>query len=271
MISLFRLLPLALLSVTAVVPVASAAGAGDVETAIKTSFNYRMVLRSHVDVRVSDDVATLSGRAEDETTRMLAEETALAHPGVRRVVNRIEVKPWLSEFSDGWMARHIELLLMVKAEVNPETTQVVVRNGVATLTGTAETAGQKALTVRYAQQIVGVKSVVDRIEVSTAAVARRFWDGPIDDASITSQLRHAIRQTPEIQPRSITLSTLDGAVLIVGVARTEAEKAHITQLAREVRGASSVTNQLTVAETLTDAERAVPVPLQREGDSRLDG
>ncbi len=262
-----------LLFVSLVLPASlvSAAGAGDVERDIKSSFNYRMVLRSHVDVRVSGEVATLTGRAEDETTRTLAEETALSHPGVNRVVNRIEVKPWLNEFSDGWMARHIELLLMVKADVNPETTQVVVREGVATLTGTAETAEQKALTVRYAAQISGVKAVVDQIKVSDAPVARRFWDGPIDDASITSQLRHAIRQTPAVQPQSIALSTLDGAVLITGLARSEAEKEHITQLAREVRGVVTVTNWLSVPQTAEGQVAPVPIPVDRQGDSRLEG
>lgn len=242
-----RILTLAGVFLTAGAAHLTAAGRGDIEGEIKYSFNYRMVLRNHVDVRVFNATATLTGRAEDESTKLLAAETALLHPAIERVDNQIEVKPWLREFSDGWIAEHIRLRLMVKNGVNPETTQIDVREGIATLSGTVMTPAQKALTVRLAGEVVGVNRVVNALALSSAPVARRFWDGPIDDASITSQLHHILRESSEVETSGLNCSTLDGVITLTGMVRSEAEKDRVTQLAGEVRGCVAVESDLAVA------------------------
>ena len=224
----------------------SAARDVEIELAAKTSFNFRMVLRGHVSIRVNDGIATLSGRVEDQTTRSLASETVELYPGVERVINNVVVSPLLNEFSDGWIAQHVHLRLLVKAGANPDNVDVSVTGGDVTLRGTVETEHQKELTATFTREVVGVNTVVNQLVVSNRPADRRRWDGPIDDPSITSQLRHAIRESPNVKAPSVLVTTLDGRVLITGTARTQAEKARITELAQQVRGSVSVDNQMSV-------------------------
>ena len=218
----------------------------DIEFAAKTSFNFRMFLRGQVSVRLNHGIATLTGRVEDQTTRTLASETVALYPGVERIINNVVVRPLLNEFSDGWIAQHVHLRLLVKAGANPDNVDVSVTGGDVTLRGTVETEHQKELTATFTREVVGVNTVVNQLVVSNRPADRRRWDGPIDDPSITSQLQHAIRESPNVKAPSVLVTTLDGGVLITGTARTQAEKARITELAQQVRGSVSVDNQMSV-------------------------
>ena len=219
----------------------------DIEFAAKTSFNFRMFLRGQVSVRLNHGIATLTGRVGDQTTRTLASETVALYPGVERIINNVVVRPLLNEFSDGWIAQHVHRRLLVKKDTNPDSVHISVRAGNVTLTGTAETAAQKEITSTYAREVVGVNAVFNQLVVTDQPADRRRWDGPIDDASITAQLRHAMRECPKVDAPTASVTARDGHIAITGTARTESERARITELAQQVRGSVSADNQMIVS------------------------
>ena len=73
--------------------------------------------------------------------------------------------PRFAEHSDAWIALKIRSELLVKANVSATATKVDVKDGIVTLTGTAENLAQKDLTEVYAKDIDNVKSVRNEIVV----------------------------------------------------------------------------------------------------------
>lgn len=238
-----------LLLILAASPVLLFASSSDdrkIEDAAKASYNYRTVLEDHVRVKVNDGIVTLTGTVEDDDDRDLAEDTVKNLPGVADVKNEILVKPAHPKHSDGWIALKIRSRLLVKAHVSSTTTTVAVKDGVVTLTGSADNSAQKELTGLYAREIEGVKSVTNDIVVKDPPVRRETLGDKIDDASITTQVKYALLRHKSTSALKTKVTTRDGVVMIAGEAASEAEKTLVSKLAQDVRGVKSVTNTMTI-------------------------
>jgi hyperosmotically inducible periplasmic protein len=213
-----------------------------IEDAAKASYNYRMVLEDHVKVKAQDGVVTLSGTVQDKDDRALAVDTVENLPGVVSVRNEIKVEPTYPEKSDAWMAVKIRSRLLVKGNVSATSTKVDVKEGHATLTGSADNAAQKELTGIYAAEIEGVKTVKNELVITDKATMGE----KIDDASITSQVKYALLTHKGTSAVKTKIITSDGVVMVTGEAGSDAEKALVTKLAKDVRGVNSVSNNMTV-------------------------
>lgn len=213
-----------------------------IEEAAKASYNYRTVLEDNVKVKANDGVVTLTGTVQDKDDKALAADTVENLPGVIGVNNKIVVKPAYPEKSDGWMALKIRGRLLVKGNVSAATTKVEVKDGHAMLSGTADNLAQKELTGIYAAEIDGVKSVKNDIVVTDKPTMAE----KIDDASITSQVKFALLTHKSTSALHTKIVTSDGVVLVTGEASSEAEKALVTKLAKDVRGVNSVSNNMIV-------------------------
>lgn len=227
---------------------ASSATDRKIEEAAKASYNYRTVLEDHVKVSAKDGLVTLTGTVQDSDDKALAADTVENLPGVTAVKNDIVVHPSYPEKSDGWMALKIRGRLLVKGNVSAASTTVAVQDGVATLGGTADNAAQRELTEVYAKDIDGVKSVVNNIAIKdmSAPAPKPTLGDKMDDASITSQVKYALLSHHSTSALKTKVTTNDGAVMITGVASSDAEKSLVTKLAKDVRGVTSVTNDMTV-------------------------
>lgn len=217
-----------------------------IEDAAKASYNYRTVLADHVKVKADDGLVTLTGTVEDKGEKDLAADTVENLPGVVGVKNEIEIKSSYPEHSDAWMAFKIRSLLLVKANVSAATTTVDVKDGVVTLTGTADNVAQKDLTAIYAQEIDNVKSVNNDIVIKESPPSKETLSDKIDDASITSQVKFALLSHKATSALMTKVTTNDGIVTVSGVADNDAEKSLVSKLAGDVRGTRSVTNNMTV-------------------------
>ena len=235
---------------------ASSATDRKIEEAAKASYNYRTVLEDHVKVKASDGIVTLTGTVQDTDDKALAADTVENLPGVTAVKNEIKVKSEYPEHSDAWMAFKIRSRLLVRANVSATSTKVSAVDGVVTLSGTADNIAQKELTEVYAKEIDGVKSVRNEIVVnekmasngkmpSNETMGDRMSD-KMDDASITSQVKYALLSHKATSALKTKVTTNDGAITITGEAASDAEKSLVTKLAKDVRGVSSVSNNMTV-------------------------
>jgi hyperosmotically inducible protein len=237
----------ALLVIVAAPVVAFASGETDrkIEDAAKASYNYRTVLEDHVKVKARDGVVTLSGTVQDQDEKTLAQDTVENLPGVTAVKNDIKIEAAVPEHSDGWIALKIRSRLLTKANVSATATKVAVKDGVVTLTGTADNQAQKDLTGVYAAEIDWVKSVNNEIVVQAPEPGATIGE-KIDDASITSQVKFALLSHKGTSALKTKITTNEGVVVITGTARSEAEKSLATKLAQDVRGVASVRNDMTV-------------------------
>lgn len=66
----------------------------------------------------------------------------------------------------------------------------------------------------------------------------------VDDASITSGVRAAIRQAPELQAADIEVATREGIVQLSGYVSSADNVATAASVARTVKGVKSVRNDL---------------------------
>lgn len=69
----------------------------------------------------------------------------------------------------------------------------------------------------------------------------------IDDAVITTSVNASLAKDPDLSAIKINVDTKDGVVTLNGPAPTAAAKDKATELARQVKGVSSVNNQLVVS------------------------
>jgi hyperosmotically inducible periplasmic protein len=240
-----KLLALLVLSAAPLALFASSETDRKIEDAAKASYNYRTVLADNVKVKANDGVVTLSGTVEDKDDKALAVDTVENLPGVVSVKNDITIKSSHPEHSDEWIAFKVRSRLLVKANVSAATTTVAVKDGIVTLTGTADDAAQKELTAAYAKDINWVKSVKNEIVVKTPAPGSTIGE-KIDDASITSQMKYALLTTKATSAVKTKVTTVDGVITVTGVAASAAEKDLVTKIAQDVRGAKSVNNEMTV-------------------------
>ena len=217
-----------------------------IQSAAKASYNYRTVLEDHVSVKVNDGIVTLTGVVQDNSERDLAADTVENLPGVISVNNQITLKPTYPEYSDSWMAFKIRSRLLVKANVSASNTTVAVQDGAVTLTGSADNLAQKELTTAYAKDIDHVKSVKNDMIVKAQPATGETIGEKIDDASITTQVKYALLSHKSTSALKTKVTTNEGVIVITGEAGSDAEKSLVTKLAQDVRGAKSVSNNMTV-------------------------
>ncbi|MGH7995300.1 MAG: BON domain-containing protein [Opitutaceae bacterium] len=215
------------------------------------SYNFRVVLAGQVRAHVHDGVVTLTGKVRDEDQKSLAENTVNEIPGVRDIDDQIQVRGAPAPHSDDWMAFKIRMALLFHRDVSASHTKVSVTDGVATLTGVANSEAEKELEGQYAHEVDGVKSVVNDVQVvpesdKTVPSYTRPVAGPKeDDGSITAEIKYELL-THKATTVTTHVTTHDGVVTISGQASNDAEKELVTHLARDVRGVTRVNNEMTV-------------------------
>jgi hyperosmotically inducible protein len=217
-----------------------------IEDAAKASYNFSTVLEQHVAVKARDGVVTLTGIVGDRNLKNLAADTVSNLPGVTRVDDQIALDPVLAENSDGGIATKLRTQLLVRCIVSAAHTTVRVKDGVVTLTGTANSQSQKELTGALATEVDGVKSVRNEIVVNAAPVPAEAVGEGNDDASITSQVKYVLSTHRATSGLKTKVTATEGCIVITGEAATEAERSLAGKLAGSIRGVMAVTNNMTV-------------------------
>jgi hyperosmotically inducible periplasmic protein len=243
---LYHLLLTSLIAVSAIPFIQASDTDSKIVDAAKASYNYRIVLDDKVTVKSNEGVVTLTGMVADKDLRNIAEDTVSNLPGVIRVNNKITIDPALKEHSDAWIAWKIRYQLLIRANVSNRDTKVTAKDGVVTLTGSADNAAEKELVGVYAAEIEGVRSVNNEIAIVAPTTDERTVGETIDDASITSQVKYALLSHKATSALKTKVSTKDGIVVISGVAANDAERSLAGKLALSIRGVKSVTNDMTV-------------------------
>jgi osmotically-inducible protein OsmY len=155
------------------VAVSSSAPDAEVEARLERKLHYDRIgydnLFNFVDVTVKDGVATLNGETYNDLGRDSALALANSMPGVKDVVDHIKVSP-VSGFDDririsALRAIYRDPVLGRYASDPAKPIRIVVDNGKLSLYGTVATAMDKQIAGMRANQVFGVFSVQNNLEV----------------------------------------------------------------------------------------------------------
>lgn len=69
---------------------------------------------------------------------------------------------------------------------------------------------------------------------------------PVDDATLTANVKEKLGKTPSLKDVPITVETKDGVVKLTGTVKTGGLKGVATNVTKRVKGVKKVDNQLTV-------------------------
>lgn len=202
------------------------------------------------DIRInsSSGVVTLTGTVEEESHLMLAADTVADLPGVKSVDNQLVLKSdYPAKGSDAWIHRNIKIMLLMHRHLDSENTEVVVKDGIVTLTGEAGSQAQKGLTSEYVKDVEGVKDVNNEMKVVQRHHKKhRSFGTTVDDASIKAQIKWALLFHRGTNAFSTQITVRKGVVTVAGTAGTMAEKELVSKRIEDIHGVVKVDNQMIV-------------------------
>lgn len=229
------------------------------EGSIWTSFALNRHLSPFkIDVSVTQGVATLKGRVENDVDRDLAEQIALQTSGIAKVDNQLTVDPTLADqppvekqiaqrFDDATLTATIKSKLLWNSATQALDTEVDTQGGVVTLKGHAQTAEAKQLAGDLATNTEGVTEVNNLISLgaadtrTTQAEAQaKATEAQLSDTWITSKVKASLLYSRNLDGLNIKVDTRTGMVTLTGVVATTVEKSEAVDIARHIRGVRGV-------------------------------
>jgi hyperosmotically inducible periplasmic protein len=219
-----------------------------IESSARQSYVFKTYLQGdEINIESREGAVTLTGMVTDKSHKALASDTVASLPGVRSVEDRLEVKGTSpTENSDSWVRDRVKLTLLLHKSVRESHTEVEVRDGVVTLSGTAATTAQRELTTEYTKDVDGVKEVHNEMSVTEPQKKGRTAGEKIDDASITSQVKMTLLYHRSSSAVNTKVTTKRGVVTLTGTATSTAQLHLAGKLAGDVRGVKEVRNRMTV-------------------------
>jgi osmotically-inducible protein OsmY len=192
---------------------------------------------AEVGVAVKDGIVMLTGHVQSYWQKIAAERAAGRVSGVRAVVNELEIRlPTSSERTDEDIARAALNALSWSVSVPADRIKVKVSKGWITLEGNVEWQYQKAAAEKVVRDLVGVKGVVNLIEVKPRASA----------AEVKAAIEAALKRSAAVDASNIQVEADGDKVILRGTVRSWAEREEAERAAWRAAGVRSVDNRITV-------------------------
>jgi osmotically-inducible protein OsmY len=145
---------------------------------VKSALLFHRNVNAHkTNVYVKDGIVTLRGEASSQAQKDLTGEYAKDVDGVKGIKNEMEVaktstkpdeKTTAEAIDDASITAQVKSSLLSHRSTSALKTRVTTDNGVVTLSGTAKNAAEKDLVGKLANDINGVKSVINHMTIEVA-------------------------------------------------------------------------------------------------------
>ena len=190
-----------------------------------------------VDVAVADGVVTLTGALETYIQKCEAEQAAQRVPGVRDVVNDVQVQlPDHRERPDVAIARAARLVLDWHSELVAEAVEVTVEDGWVTLAGRVERHHHAAWAERAVQCLTGVRGVQNECIVA---------HGPTP-ADLREQILAVLERHLGDDARYLSVAVEENTVVLKGPVPSRTHRGDIERAVGATPGVTALQNDLTV-------------------------
>ncbi|MFT5470808.1 MAG: osmotically-inducible protein OsmY [Verrucomicrobiales bacterium] len=209
-------------------------------------FHDPLVDANDIDVTSSEGVIELRGRVQNLPQKMRAANLAETRRGVRSVVNLLKVIP--EPRDDDAIHRDVERALRDRPASETYEISAGVEDGVVTLSGEFTSWAMKALAADIASGVLGVREVVDEIDVDYA--------GERDDEEIRKHIELRLTRNVWTRTPAAAVEVKNGAVVLSGSAGSAAQRTVMRRLAL-VDGVESI-----------DDSRVVVSPFSKDSAGR---
>jgi osmotically-inducible protein OsmY len=195
----------------------------DIEAAIREEFGLDGgVENRRIEVNVKDGVVTLAGEPSSLLAKKRALKLASAVRGVRAIVDRLHVAA--SDADDDEIQRKVEQALLVNPTTESFDANVVVNDGVVTLTGEVQSWPEKDVTGDVASGVRGVRAVVNNLHIDFGA------ERP--DVELEQDIRSQLRRDVRVDEGLVRVAVADGVAKLSGIVGSVAERRRAKEDAR---------------------------------------
>ena len=129
-----------------------------------------------------------------------------------------------------------------------EGVNIAVFKGTVQLSGFVDLSAQKSKASDIAQQIQGVKVVVNNITVKDQN--NRNPQEYDDDKTMTARVKSALGNNPDYKFEEVNVTAFKGTVQLSGFVNTADQKSRAGDLAREISGVKDVVNNITAKDKM---------------------
>lgn len=192
---------------------------------------------ANIGVAVKNGIVTLSGNVDNYSQKIGAEKAARKVTGVRAIAEDIQigVSPAL-EKTDVDIAESVVNALKWHAAVPEERIKVKVENGIVTLEGEVEWEYQRSSTQRAVNRLLGVRNVVNLINIKPRVTA----------FDVRTKIFDALRRTATTDAERVSIEVDGSKVILNGKVRSFTEKEDVEDAAWCAPGVSRVESHLEV-------------------------
>jgi osmotically-inducible protein OsmY len=193
---------------------------------------------NEIGVAVKDGIVTLTGWVDSYLKKIAAEEDAHRVPGVKAVVNDIEVRlPGSAERTDADLAKAALNALKWDAGIPTDKIDLTVSHGWVTLKGEVEYYFQKREAEQAVERLSGVRGVTNLLTVKPQPLPQ----------DLKSQIERALVRNAETDASRITVEVQGGKVILRGTVSSYAEKKAAEETAWSAPAVTDVDNRIIVS------------------------
>jgi osmotically-inducible protein OsmY len=191
---------------------------------------------AHIGVAVDKGAVTLTGHVATYAEKKAAIAAAGRIKGVHAIADNIEVRcPSDKKRSDDEIARRAADILEWDSMVPGSSVQVIVHNGLVTLTGSVDSYYQKRHAEEDVRKLSGVHGVINNIEIMPGVQAN----------DIKQRIEQALRRYAGIEAGGIQVSVPErNKVLLEGKVGSWAERYAVESAAWSAPGVKSVEDRM---------------------------
>ena len=160
--------------------------------------------------------------------------------------------------------RDVEAELLWEPDVIATDIAVKVRDGIVTLTGFVRKYSEKYEAERVAKRVLGVKGVVNDLEVKLATGSERI------DREIAEDAVAALKRELPISSQNLKIVVRDGWVTIEGQVQWDFQRRMAEEAVRKVRGAKGVVNLIRVEPTASPTQVKAKIEEALKRSAELD-
>lgn len=213
---------------------------------VQTALGLNRSLKGYpIDASSAGDVVTLQGRVAREDQKQLAVQVASSVPGVRQVVDQLQVDPSLGppsdtdrtlgeSLDDQKLQVEVKLAMSLNRGLDGADLTVQAYRRVVTLGGEVQDPAQKELALRVAREVPSVTNVVDQVRVRGQAAPPSAASLPPAERAAAAE--RALAGNPNLSAYGLRVVVEGSRFKLTGRVKTSAEKDLAGFVAREAAG-----------------------------------